>query len=349
MKMKAVSGTRIDGRSLPNFTWNADLIAFDGPLLSLFKSDSGIDALFVWLDCSEIRNRWAIIDIKRDNLRDYLNRKLSLLDVFKASTSVTVFDAGPTARKSNLVRTRWSDLPQEYLPKENSFLTEAIATPDAIRLASEQAAKYSIKLDGEIYLDDLAAIPKIYQQLYSFHYGLEHISRAAIKSTIINLLGKWKGGFSAVNLFTGLRSVTPSIHRARIKQLQYNSPGHITMELLPRMAEKIKNDVLLLSDPNNFQLSEELYKAAYKYFRENGIAGFEDERGTQTQDLTLAQLDDLKGFVEEFLVILQWGGYREQFTALEIGPLSQLRALLAYYRRLRKVLSYIELGLIELT
>lgn len=349
MKMQPISGTRIDGRSLPSFTWNADLIAFDGPLLSLFKSETGIDALFVWLDCDTKNNRWAIIDINRDNLRNYLTQKISLLDVFQASTSVTVFNAGPSARKSNLIRTNWQSLPKDYLPQQKSFLTPAIATSDALRLAEEQAVNYSIKLDGELYLEDLAGIPRLYQQLYSFHYGLEHLGRVAIRTAITNLMDNWKGGFSAVNLFTGLWKVTPSIHRARLKHLQYNSPGHITMELLPEMAKKIEAVARHIGDENNFNMTEELYKEAYKYFRENNISGFEDERGSKEEQLTAAQISELKSFVDRFLALLQWNDYKQQFTALDIGPLPQLRALLAYYRRLRKILVYIKRGIVELT
>lgn len=349
MKMLTITGTPIDGRSLPAFTWNADLIAFDGPLLSLFKSEYGTDALFAWLDCDARKNRWGIVDVSRDTLKGYLEQSLSLLDVFKKSTSVVVFDSSSGARKGNIKRTQWSQLPKEYLPDADSFLLPEISTLAAVNLAAEQSAKYQIKLAGELYIEDLASIPKLYQQLYSFHYGLEHLTRPAIRSTIASLIGKWKGGFSAVNLFTGLRNVTPSIHRARLNHLYYNSPGHITMELLPGMAKRIKDSAHYIGTETTYFTSEKLYREIYTYFRENKISGFEDERGSKEAKLMPQQVQELREFVDRFMVLLHWQDYKNQFTSLDIGPLSQLRALLAYYRRLRKLLAYVTNGLIELT
>lgn len=266
-----------------------------------------------------------------------------------SSTSVTVFDSWPSARKSNMKRTTWNQLPDHYLPESDSYFAVEIATPEARQLAEELSSEYSIKLAGELYLEDLAGIPKLYQQLYSFHYGLEHLSRAAVRTTITNLIGKWKGGFSAVNLFTGLKNVTPSIHRARLENLHYASPGHITMELLPAMASRIKQVADALGNDDAYAKAEELYRDIYRYFRSNEIAGFEDERNSKESKLTPAQTKDLKKFVDTFLELLGWQAYRDSFIALDIGPLSQLRALLAYYRRLRRLLSYANSGLIELT
>jgi hypothetical protein len=348
MKMLPISGTSIAARTLPTFTWNADLIAFDGPLLSLFRSEHGTDALFSWLDCDKRRNRWAIIDVSRDTLRAYLNRDRSLLDVFQASTSVVVFEQ-VSARKSNIKKTVWTKLPQSYLPTIDSFLTPDIATPDAVRLASELPIAYSIKLDGELYLEDLAGIPKLYQQLYSFHYGLEHLDRAAVRAAVVSLFGKWKSGLSAVNLFTGLRNVTPSIHRPRLKTLQYNSPGQIKMELLPKMAEQIRLAANRIDTEQSYGKAEELYKDIYKYFKENGISGFEDERGSKEANLTPQQNRELRQYVNSYLQLLNWHNYQAQLAELEVGPLSQLRALLAYHRRLRRLLGYVQNGLIELT
>lgn len=348
MKMPTISGTAIDARTLPTFTWNADLIVFDGPLLSLFRSEYGKDALFSWLDCDANRNRWAIIDVSRDSLRAYLNQEDTLLNVFQASTSVVVFEQ-VNSRKSNVKKTVWTSLPFSYLPTKDSFLTPDISTPDAVRLASELPIEYTIKLDGELYLEDLAGIPKLYQQLYSFHYGLEHLDRAAVRTAVVSLFGKWKSGLSAVNLFTGLRNVTPSIHRPRLKTLQYNSPGQIKMELLPKMAEQIRLAANHIGSERGYEEAEELYKGIYKYFKDNGISGFEDERGSKEANLTPKQNGDLRNFVNSYLQLLDWQNYKAQLASLEVGPLSQLRALLAYHRRLRRLLGYAQNGLIELT
>jgi hypothetical protein len=346
--MENLAGYKIDGRSFPKFTWNADLIAFDGPLLSLFRREDGIDSLFVWLDCNSKSHRWAVIDISRDCLSDYLTQRMTLLAVFQKSSSVIVFDQYQGGRY-NFIETVWTKLPKIYLPTDDSFLTDDIATEDARKLAIDATKIYSIKLDGELFIDDLAAIPRLYQQLYSFHYGLEHLSREAVRNTISSLASKWNGGFSAVNLFDGLRNVTPSIHRAKIRNLHYASPGHIQLDLLPKMAEKIRMAADSIGSAQALPQAEELYKQIYKYFRENNISGFEDERSSKENNLTIRQITELKTFVDSFINLLEWYDYKDQFTSLDMGPLPQLRTLLAYYRRLRRLLSYQHAGLIKLT
>ena len=134
MFMENVTGTKIDDRTLPKFTWNADLIAFDGPLLSWFSREDSIDALFVWLDCDHLQHRWAIIDISRDCLTKYLTQKFTLLNVFQASSSVIVFDQSEN-KNQNYIKTKWDKLPEDYLPAPDSFLTPDIATADALEFA----------------------------------------------------------------------------------------------------------------------------------------------------------------------------------------------------------------------
>lgn len=348
MEMPHIVGTLVGARDFPKYTWNADLVAFDGPLISLYKRESGRDALFVWLDCDDRKHRWCVAEVERELLRDYLTREASLLDVLKDAPVFYVFHTSAGARKSRIIASRFSNLPPEYFPDPDSYLEPEIATAEAVQLIAEMPARYDIKLDGELYLDDLSGIPRLYQQLYSFHYGIEHLHRAAVRDTLSGVVKNWNGGFSAVNLFTGLRNVTPSIHRARVKSLEYNSPGHITMELLPAMAKKIYAVAKKLDEVKARKRADELYTDIYRYFRDQKISGFEDERGLIQKNLTPLQTESLGDFVRQLINLFDWGEYERSFTSLDVGPLPQLRALLAYYRRLRRLLEYSGRGLIRL-
>jgi hypothetical protein len=328
---------------LPSYTWNADLVAYDGPLLSLYRSAMGGDALFVWLDRDERAHRWAIVEIDRDTLRSYLTQSASLLDVFMRASTLYIFD-NLTKRRTNLVATKWDALPREYLPGRDSFLTGEISTAEAQGLAADPARTYSIGLDGELFIEDIAAISRLYQQLYSFHYGLAHLGRAAVRSVIVASVRHWTGGFNAVNLFSGLSGVIPSIHRPRIKNMQYASPGHIQMELLPAMAQQIYAASQRLVVVEEIEKADALYKDIYKYFKENKISGFESEHGSRERQLSPDQMTALSAFVTDFLGVMNWNSFQHQFTSLEIGPLAQLRALLAYYRRLRSLVRYQRTG-----
>lgn len=344
--MIPLAGKKVDARSLPTFTWNADLIYFDGPMLSLYKQEDGQDVLFAWLDCDERKNRWSVFPIDRDDLRGYLLGEITLRSVCLSAESVYVFDSGRDCKRRN-----WAELskyPDEYLPAQNSFLKPEIATEAAKRLVADQAADLALGLNGELYLEDLEGIPRLYQQLYSFHYGMEHMDRPAVKHTVQRTMESWSGGIGAVNLFSSLRSVTPSIHRARLKELRYNSPGVIRLNLLPLMAKRIQTAMDAIRSDNAFDAVERLYKRIYDYFRAHKISGFDSENSAVQLELNDVQKKDLSLFVDEYFKYLDWAPYRARFNSVGTTEISQLRMLLAYYRRLRKLRKFVVAGKLKL-
>lgn len=339
-RMPILSGKKLNASDLPKYTWNADLISFDGPLLSLFKQSDGLDALFAWLDCDNTRNRWCVIPVTRSELWDYLTGKISLRALILKLPTIYVFNTG--AKASRRAFTEIDKLPDFYLPDSDSFLTAEISTTAAKKLTDEAAQEETLILVGEeIYLEDLEGIPKLYQQLYSFHYGMEHLARPAVRNTVQQLMSEWRGGIGAVNLFSGLKSVTPSIHRARVVELRYNSPGVIKMSLLPLLSQRIKLAMNKIIGDEDFSNSESLYSEIYSYFRAHDISGLEDERAIVAKELMPHQITDLKFFITKFFNVIDWQSYAENFDKLAITPVSQLRMLLAYYRRLRKLREYI--------
>ncbi|ADP98630.1 hypothetical protein HP15_2866 [Marinobacter adhaerens HP15] len=343
-KMPNIEGKKISAKDIPQYTWNADLVDFDGPLLSLFKSEDGEDALFSWLDCSNSRNRWCILPLSRELLGSYLKQETSLLEVFQSLDSFVVFDVTPSHRRTNFTLTNLSDLPQDYIPDPESYLFDEISTDAATALRDEETEEYYLGLDGGMYIDDLSLIPKTYQQLYSFHYGLEHLQRDAVSHSFSRILKGWTGGFSSVNVFTGLRSVIPSIHRVRISELRYNSPGHIKVNLLPKLAEKIESAANYIENEENFRESEQFYKDVYNFFKDHKIAGFEEERNQHERSLTPDTNKEIMAYVDTFFEMMDWTEYQENFKKVHASPLLQLRILLAYYRRLKKLRPYIVRG-----
>src|SRR5690606_26357414 len=99
---------------------------------------------------------------------------------------------------------------------------------------------------------------------------------------------------------SGLNNVIPSIHRARITQLTFNSPGHVKLDLLPNLAQQIQVSVDTIVDPEKYKNLQELYARSYSYFRESGIAGFESESNRISQNLTSETKSTLQTFVIEF-------------------------------------------------
>lgn len=344
-----IKGIKIKGNKISKHTWNADLIEFEGPLVSLFKNEEDMDILYVWLDCDEKHHKWCILPVSRANLQGYLTQNITLLKIFRDANEIIVYDSTLELRRINFIKVEPANFPEEYLPKENSYLYPEISTEAAKRLAADLPQEYFIGLDEELYFEELGIIPRLYQQLYSFHYGLEHLSRPAVREKLENLMDRWTGGFSAVNLFTGLRSVMPSIHRSRVTELRYNSPGHVKLSLLPEMAKRIENASDRIESPEDFENFETLYKDIKIFFKNTGISGFEEERSiTKESQLSDEELKQLKLYVNKFINMMHWQEHESQFTSIHAGALAQMRALLAYYRRLRQLRRFIRLNKINL-
>ncbi|WP_401733191.1 hypothetical protein [Stenotrophomonas muris] len=340
-------GTAIPKKEKLNFIWNADLVFYDGPLVSLFKREDD-DFIFFWVDADSRYNRWVVTPVERKDLAMYLEGQLPLRAIIDKADLILVFEATKTAQRKNARTMPPSSLLDEYMPDADSFLYPSIATEAASQLASANVGKYRISLDGELYIDDIAAVPRIYQQLYSFHYGLGNLGRAAVRTAIGRLLEQWRGGVSAVNIFTGLRSVIPSIHRARVVNMYYASPGHIELELLKEFSADIARTCQQIIPPSSFTESERLYSEIYVYFRKEKLSGFDSDGGVISKKLTAVQRRALSAFVDEFFGIVNWTHYKEEFQGLGLDPLTQLRMLLAYYRRLRLLRRYSVQGKISI-
>ena len=66
--MKTIKGICIKKRNFDKFKKVADLIYFDGPLLSHYVTNKGDNYLFYWIDQDDTNNRWMFIRTDYDNI-----------------------------------------------------------------------------------------------------------------------------------------------------------------------------------------------------------------------------------------------------------------------------------------
>lgn len=332
-----LEGRALSGRDWPDYTWNTDLIEFEGPLVSLYKSSTDSDALFVWLDRRGKSSRWCVLEVDREPLAEYLTQKRTLAQLFELQTTVLVCNVGTSGRRSNMQEVKLVDFPEIYLPRSGSYLFDSISTEEAKALVAETTVRRSFILDNELYLEDVAVIPRVILQLYSFHYGLVYSFRDAVRDKLNAIMGKWRGGINAVNIFTGLRSVIPSVHRPRVVYLHYASPGEIAMDLLPSLFAEVSRALERVADDVQFNKLEAIYQEAYDYFRQEELSGFDDAAAQRVIVLTAAQKEVLTLFINRFFDEMDWSALKNGFDSLQHDPLSKLRVLLAYYRRIRQL------------
>lgn len=121
--METVKGIPIKSDWLKDLVKVSDLIYYDGPLLSHYQSLSGEDYLFYWVDTDDTFNRWLIINISIVKLQDYLNRKISLLNLITELDAGLVYkvDIDNDIQYHNFELLYIHELPESYLPNKNSF------------------------------------------------------------------------------------------------------------------------------------------------------------------------------------------------------------------------------------
>src|SRR5690554_3199593 len=96
-RMRSLSGKTLEQGEKLSFVWNADLVYYDGPLVSLFKKEDD-DFIFFWVDCDRSHHRWVVAPAPREQLKGYLNRDISLLDLIQAAKTLIVFESTKAAR-----------------------------------------------------------------------------------------------------------------------------------------------------------------------------------------------------------------------------------------------------------
>ena len=117
-----------------NFKKIADLIYFEGPLLSHYLSDKGDDYLFYWVDRDSNDNRWLVLRVSLASLQRYMAGELSLRELIENPNDGFLYqvDIDNATRYHNVLLVQPTDLPEDYLPATDSYYAfEPLPAADA--------------------------------------------------------------------------------------------------------------------------------------------------------------------------------------------------------------------------
>lgn len=131
--MKKINGYDIQF-DFSNFKKIADLIYFEGPLLSHYVSSRGDDYLFYWVDRDDNDNRWLVLRVSLASLQKYMAGELSLRQLIDSPNDGFLYqvDVDDAVRYHNVKLVQPADLPEDYLPAADSCYTfEPIPAEDA--------------------------------------------------------------------------------------------------------------------------------------------------------------------------------------------------------------------------
>lgn len=89
--MKTIKGIEIKNSNFEKFKKVADLIYFDGPLLSHYVTDNGDNYFFYWLDQDDTDNRWLFARIDYDITQKFFKKELTLHKVLSSPLDNIVY------------------------------------------------------------------------------------------------------------------------------------------------------------------------------------------------------------------------------------------------------------------
>ncbi len=103
-----------------------DFIYHEGPLLSHFVDESNPNNqyFYKWTDASEERNRWMIFKFNEKQIKQFLNKEKTLLDIVYQNSFVYLLDLDNNLAEKQILLISVENIPASYLPAANSFFDE---------------------------------------------------------------------------------------------------------------------------------------------------------------------------------------------------------------------------------
>jgi hypothetical protein len=130
-----------------------DFLYHEGPLLSLFKDKSNVENYYFykWADCDDSTHRWLVFAVKKENLRRFLFKELSLKQLIGINTFVFFVDINDDLTPTQFLIAAQNDMPKSYLPTDSSFYKEGKYTELAesvknMILTDENNVNYAINV-----------------------------------------------------------------------------------------------------------------------------------------------------------------------------------------------------------
>lgn len=208
--------------------------------------------------------------------------------------------------------------------------------------------EYKINIDGKWTLEDLYLLPHTYSQVYAFIYSLNEIKTISpgnfngeLDERILFTYTSqpWKGGYSAVNFYNYLKSLVPSKHRPQIKAIHYESPGFMELILFAPVATAVKEIIQSFCDAGVSINS--LYNEIYKGMQERKLLQINVRK--KELELKEADLQFIKSSAESLAKLLGFRNIKE-LNSVTGNPLTSLKILLSFYRRIRSLADFTTKG-----
>lgn len=317
--------------------WVEDILYFEGPILSLLKASTSQDYFYYWLGFRRSANQWLAVDVSRSEIEEYKEKETSLLQIIEGKEVVHIVSTDKERKVTSAIKVNVADLPESYLPPPTSFFDPELCTTPQKKMLEEPGA-YCINVDGAWFLEDLVEIPRVYNQLYTFIYTLRHLYKRSVRGNASDIFKRypWRGGYSAVNFYSQLNQVIPSLHEPKVHAIQYASPGRIELELTVDTSKGVKRCINAAA--KNAEFLRELSRDVKSHLRDEGLS----KRKGNIEQLRIPKKS--RSFLtkksKEIANALALGPYIEDIRQMAGNELLTVRIMLSFYRRIKKFSDY---------
>jgi hypothetical protein len=172
--LPSIIGTPVDKLPFQNLRLIADLLYFDGPLLSYFKDNAGQHYLYYWCDTNGIVNRWLVFRTTASKLNEFLTRQITLRElILSVEPNLSyLMDLDDRVNPVQVLKVRPSFLPEDYLPDFDTEYDASLtvfhdenAARGLIVLMQQEVQAISLKLRR--YEQVAAQNPEAFRELLS--------------------------------------------------------------------------------------------------------------------------------------------------------------------------------------
>jgi hypothetical protein len=209
----------------------------------------------------------------------------------------------------------------------------------------ETFGSHKIHIEGRWDIRDLYLFPHRYAEIYSFLYALTALEKPE-GSSIAQTFHRypWQGGYSAVHFYDELYASIPLESRPQIKRIEYASPGFIELAAIILLVNQIDN--ILTTAFKTGEKLDRIYDGIHRRYRKRRLAKLDLRRRERKLDE-----EDLKFTVQACKELAAAIGLEnpEAIDKLTGEPLASLKILMAFYRRLRELVSFIQDGKVRMT
>lgn len=166
--MKEVKGIHIKHLGFDPLK-QGDFIYHEGPLLSHFvdKNNTSDNYFYRWVDYDDNCNRWLIFRLSDEDLIAFFKMQLSLNQLISKNSFTYLLDLDAHLNKVQILLVSMSDLPEAYLPQNNSFFNEEQYENHALTVRDNLLKKQYEVQTFEKILQEVAQLKEQQSKTYS--------------------------------------------------------------------------------------------------------------------------------------------------------------------------------------